>query len=424
MDSPCRHPLKRASHEQEHFPPFRFTALRRAAQARSREYARTRNHLDGAVTALSPYVTHGLLPADELFDLWQRRRGLTLADKLLGELAWREFYHHVWHHRGDAILDDLGPGLPGIAYAPELPRDIRQAATGVPVIDASVRRLYDTGYLHNHQRMWLASYAVHVRKVYWRAGADWMYGHLLDGDLAANHLSWQWVAGTFSAKPYLFNADNVARYAPHLASPATAIDRSYAELTALAHSSVDLGPETRRPEPVQAPPLLASPPPGWRGAPARSVSADWTALVHPWSLDCRLPDVRQIGLLDAGFHGRFPWSPRRWAFVLSRMQVLCEAIHFGDLVEIAQTLAPPERLMAVLTLNPGYRQALSLVVGGCLAQPPTALPELDRCYSSYSAWLKAQCRRNPAYQGDNGGSLYQGSKACGSLEGKQHAGPL
>jgi deoxyribodipyrimidine photo-lyase len=69
MDAPSRHTLKRDCHEQEHFPPSRFAALRRAAQAQAQEYARTRNHLDGAVTALSPYVTHGLLPADELFDL-------------------------------------------------------------------------------------------------------------------------------------------------------------------------------------------------------------------------------------------------------------------------------------------------------------------------------------------------------------------
>lgn len=395
MDSPSRHPLKHASHEQEHFPPSRFAALRRVALARPREYARTRNHLDGAVTALSPYVTHGLLAADDLFDLWHRRRGLTLADKLLGELAWREFYHHVWHHRGDAILDDLGPGLPGVVYAHELPGDIRQAATGVPVIDASVRRLYATGYLHNHQRMWLASYVVHLRKVYWRVGADWMYGHLLDGDLAANHLSWQWVAGTFSHKPYLFNADNVARHAPQLASPGTVIDHDYAALETLARSSGDVGTEGLRPELVSEPPLLDTPPPEWLPAVPVAWTDDWTALVHPWSLDCRLPDVRQVGILHADFHRRFPWSARRWTFVLTRMAQLCETLHLGDANDLAAGLGDSKRLMAVRTLNPGYRQALDLAVGGCLAPPPTALPELDRCHRTYSAWLKAQCRLRP-----------------------------
>jgi len=75
--------------------------------------------------------------------------------------------------------------------------------------------------------MWLASYVVHMRKVHWRTGADWLHGHLLDGDLASNHLSWQWVAGTGSSKLYIFNADNVARYAPaSWHSPGTVIDTS------------------------------------------------------------------------------------------------------------------------------------------------------------------------------------------------------
>ena len=95
----------------------------------------------------------------------------------------------------------------------------------MPVIDEAVRTLFATGTLHNHARMWLASSVVHVRKVHWRVGADWLYGHLLDGDLASNHLSWQWVAGTGSRKPYLFNAGNVARYAPAAwHSPGSVID--------------------------------------------------------------------------------------------------------------------------------------------------------------------------------------------------------
>ncbi|MFX7866419.1 FAD-binding domain-containing protein, partial [Acinetobacter baumannii] len=81
------------------------------------------------------------------------------------------------------------------AYAAEVPLDVREGRTGVPVVDEAVRVLYRTGLLHNHARMWLASYLVHLRKLHWRAGADWLYGHLLDGDLASNHLSWQWVAG-------------------------------------------------------------------------------------------------------------------------------------------------------------------------------------------------------------------------------------
>ena len=186
----------------EDFAPTLAAAMARIAAVRPAAYARTRNALDGAVTGLSPYITHGVVSmADVLAGVVARHR-LDVQHKLVFELGWRAYFRHVWQHRGDGILRSLREGpLPGDAYATALPQDIRQACTGVPVVDAAVRTLYATGMLHNHARMWLASYLVHVRKVHWRTGADWLYGHLLDGDLASNHLSWQWVAGTASSKP-------------------------------------------------------------------------------------------------------------------------------------------------------------------------------------------------------------------------------
>jgi deoxyribodipyrimidine photo-lyase len=164
---------------------------------------------------LSPYITHGLVSLPEVLAGVTAKQPLDVQHKFVFELGWREYFRHVWAFRGEEIFESLREGLlPQTSYSALLPADIRQAATGVPVIDMAVRTLYATGYLHNHARMWLASYVVHVRKVDWRIAADWLYGHLLDGDLASNHLSWQWVAGTGSSKPYLFNADNVARYAP------------------------------------------------------------------------------------------------------------------------------------------------------------------------------------------------------------------
>ena len=199
----------------EIFPPTRQAALERMAAIHPAEYVRTRNDLQGAVTGLSPYITHGLFSLPEVFKAIAQHHPLTVQDKLVFELGWRAYYRHVWTHRSEGIFDSIHDGcLPEAEYARALPADIRQARTGVPVIDMAVRTLYATGYLHNHARMWLASYVVHLRKVHWRIAADWLYGHLLDGDLASNHLSWQWVAGTGSSKPYLFNADNVARFAP------------------------------------------------------------------------------------------------------------------------------------------------------------------------------------------------------------------
>jgi deoxyribodipyrimidine photo-lyase len=69
-----------------------------------------------------------------------------------------------------------------------------------------------TGYLHNHGRLWLAAYMVHWRRINWQVGAVWFLEHLLDGDPASNNMSWQWVASTFSHKPYFFNRENLERY--------------------------------------------------------------------------------------------------------------------------------------------------------------------------------------------------------------------
>ena len=185
--------------------PTRRAALDRISRVQPAAYARTRNHLEGAVTGLSPYLTHGLVTLREVLAGVLEKQPLEVQHKLVYELGWREFFRHAWHHTGTGILSSLHSGpRPEAAYLAVLPADIREARSGVPAVDEAVRTLYATGTLHNHARMWLASYVVHVRGVHWRAGADWLVAHLLDGDLASNHLSWQWVAGTGSHKPYLF----------------------------------------------------------------------------------------------------------------------------------------------------------------------------------------------------------------------------
>lgn len=382
---------------QRHFPPSRFAAWRRALRADPEAYARTRNHLTGAVTALSPYLTHGVLGEDELIALWRLRHGVTLDDKLAMELAWRAFFHDVWSRHGNAILGDMGPPVfPSVRYQAAIPEDILHARTGVPVIDATVRRLYSDGYLHNHQRMWLASYCVHLRKIAWRTGADWMYGHLLDGDLASNHLSWQWVAGTFSSKPYLFNADNVARFAPHLASPETSIDCSYDALAEIAAASTDVGPEARRrPAGVDAPRLLARPP---RVLPPtdfeRLVRGRSVALLHPWDLSARPAADCVIGVLHQPYHNRFPWSERRWDFVLKRMVSLCDAVWSGDLAQLNRILERASRVGAREALQPGYASALSLPPIR-LAERRQWLPVAPHDTRSFSAFMRFLKRDAP-----------------------------
>jgi deoxyribodipyrimidine photo-lyase len=179
-------------------------------------YARTRNHVGGAVTGLSPWIRHGVVSLAEVRDAALARVARPEeAEKLVSELAWRYYWRQVHAAVGIAITAAIEPPAATSRRAESLgavPVDVLAAATGMRCIDAFVRRLHETGWLHNHERMWLASWLVHVRGVCWQAGADWFLRHLLDGDPASNHLSWQWVAGTFAAKPYIFNRENLESF--------------------------------------------------------------------------------------------------------------------------------------------------------------------------------------------------------------------
>ena len=194
---------------------------RRAAEERlnkvdPRRYAKSRNHLRGAVTGLSPYIRHGVLTLSEVRDaVFQRIRNRDEGTKLINELGWRDFWQRMWADLGDGIHDsqeDLKTGHDPASYQQELPEDIRDGRTNLACMDAFQNELVSTGWLHNHARMWMAAYVVHWRRVHWKAGADWFLQHLIDGDPASNHLSWQWVASSFSHKPYFFNKGNLERF--------------------------------------------------------------------------------------------------------------------------------------------------------------------------------------------------------------------
>ena len=399
------------------FEPTHTAALARLQAVKPSTYARTRNALDGQVTGLSPYFTHGLLGLAEATRTVNQRFPLGFDDKLVFEFAWREFFHHVWSRAplgGDGILNTLHGSLPWHGhYADTLPADIREGRTGVPVIDTAVRVLYATGYLHNHTRMWLASYVVHCRKVHWRAGADWLYAHLIDGDLPSNHLSWQWVASTFSSKPYLFNAENVAKYAPasaHAAwdSTGTVVDQSYEALSTLATDKPGCGPERGPHDGVSEPELFDTPPAGLESEFLASnvrlaqafptckatnliaaLTPDQTLeLVHPWALAPRPvgSTALRLGVIHLPAHAAWPWSARRWQFVLQAMVGVVDAVWVGDVSRIRQDLniSPHQRITSQAVLFPHYRQVLASVATAIPAPRLLANPSmLCRSFSKF-----------------------------------------
>lgn len=386
----------------EPLAPTLAAARARIAAVRPAAYARTRNALDGAVSGLSPYITHGFVTLTDVLAGVAARHALDVQHKFVYELGWRAWFRHVWQQRSDGILRSLQAGpLPDEAYARELPADIRQGRTGVPAVDEAVRTLYATGALHNHARLWLASYVVHLRKLHWRTGADWLYGHLLDGDLASNHLSWQWVAGTGSHKPYLFNAQNVARYAPAAwHSAGTVIDQSYEALDAVARQPAPLHAERPRHNagttairsPLAEPDLATEPPSalGCTAPDAAAVAGRDVWLVHPWSLGrppAALPgDALLVGVFVADFHRAWPWSERRWRFVGSRMAELGAIRWHADAAAIGSALGPAR---SVRSIGEPHLAPWLTRWATCEAAPALFPPVDGRCDSFSQWWARA-----------------------------------
>ena len=207
------------------FTPTRAAGLARLSdflpQAGS-DYARRRNHdLPGHdnVSRLSPWLRHRLLTEGEVIAAVTARHGADMAGKFLSEVGWRMYFKGwlelrpgVW----DAYRSERDAAWNRVQTESGLRRAWEEACkgeTGIDAFDHWARELVETGYLHNHARMWFASIWIFTLGLPWTLGADFFLRHLLDGDPASNTLSWRWVGGLHSrGKTYLAEAGNIARY--------------------------------------------------------------------------------------------------------------------------------------------------------------------------------------------------------------------
>ena len=194
------------------------------------KYSETRNYINGDVTYLSPYISRGVISVKQLLDsILAKGYNVTEAEKFIQELAWREYFQRIWQHLEDDMLDDIRHRYTGIKHR-FIPLNLLEASTGIESIDKGIQNLQKTGYMHNHLRMYTASVACNIAKSHWQTPAQWMYYHLLDGDIASNICSWQWVAGSFSNKQYFCNQENINKYTGSKQQQ-TFLDKSYEELT-------------------------------------------------------------------------------------------------------------------------------------------------------------------------------------------------
>ncbi len=169
-------------------------------------------------TRLSPHLHFGEISAQQI--LWTlndyAQRGETdgiarAAEAVIRQLGWREFAHQILHHFPDSSDKPLNPRygeLPWRQDGGELLRAWQRGQTGIPIVDAGMRQLWQSGWMHNRVRMIAASFLVKNCRSDWRDGARWFWDTLVDADLANNSFNWQWVAGCGAdAAPYfrIFN---------------------------------------------------------------------------------------------------------------------------------------------------------------------------------------------------------------------------
>ncbi len=244
-------------------PPGEAGAMDRARaflDGRIEAYAADRNApaLD-ATSMLSPHLRFGEISAAQLWHLAYTAPAGKGRETFIKEVLWREFACNLlWHH----------PDLPEAPLRPEFaampwrddPAGLRawqRGRTGVPIVDAGMRQLWQTGWMHNRVRMIVASFLVKHLMIPWQAGQDWFWDTLVDADLANNAASWQWVAGSGAdAAPYFrifnpvlqglkFDPDGayVRRFVPELAKlPAEAIHAPWeARPDVLSRAGIRLG---------------------------------------------------------------------------------------------------------------------------------------------------------------------------------------
>ena len=212
--------------------PTRAAARARLAEfapRMGRDYAALRNTDGGpegrCVSALSPHVRHRLVSESELVGVALTEHGPARAEKFIQEVFWRSYWKGflelrpaMWRDYRAAVARMEAP--PGLAAA-------MAGETGITCFDAWARELVETGWLHNHTRMWFASIWIFTLRLPWELGAEFFLAHLADADAASNTLSWRWVAGIQTpGKHYLARAENIARYTNGRFNPRGQLDEA------------------------------------------------------------------------------------------------------------------------------------------------------------------------------------------------------
>lgn len=281
--------------------------------------------MDGSKTSvLSPYLRYRLITEHEVSAQVLEKFGLQGSEKFIQEVFWRTYFKgwleqrpEVWHDytqgrdhwlarlKGDDRLrDDYEAAISGQA--------------GVDGFDYWARELVETGWLHNHARMWFASIWIFTLRLPWELGADFFLQHLIDGDPASNTLSWRWVGGLHSrGKHYVATASNISKFTEGRFNPRN-LDEA--------------------PEPLEEPPLDAAVMPDIPFAPELAADARSALLLHGEDMEFDSlpipPNVTLAGVANLSFSQcRSPrmapdHASAQWSDAARQSQLFAASEHF------------------------------------------------------------------------------------------------
>ncbi|MFN7055497.1 cryptochrome/photolyase family protein [Hyphomonas sp.] len=225
---------------------------------------RNRPDLADSTSALSPHLRFGEISP---VTIWRRTTALAEAGRIneasarvfLSEIAWREFSYTLLYFNPDLATENYNPSFDAMPWQKNADalRAWQRGMTGYPIVDAGMRQLWHTGWMHNRVRMIVASFLTKHLLLPWQAGEAWFWDTLVDADPASNPASWQWTAGSGAdAAPYfrVFNpitqgqkfdetGEYVRRWCPELAKvPLKFLHAPFeADGATLARAGVDLG---------------------------------------------------------------------------------------------------------------------------------------------------------------------------------------
>ncbi len=358
------------------FPTDYESILKRMNEIDPVKYTRSRNFIDGDVTYLSPYISRGVISTKMIKDLMVKS-GYKLyeIEKFMQELAWREYWQRIWQHKGDEILKDLKQQQTDVAHH-QMPVAILNKESGIEAVDDYIKQLYQQGYMHNHVRMYLASIVCNIGKAHWFLPAQWLYYHLLDGDVASNHLSWQWTCGSASSKKYYCDQANINKYTGSTQS------NSYLSADYDALAKMEIPYALRRTTPLELTTALPQ---------TEILQLDIskpTCIYNSYNLDPlwrKDENVNRVLLLEPSHFKKYPVNEKVIEFILALAKnIACLTVYTGEFKEVQN--AYPITSSIIFKEHPAFTHYKGTCDSRTWMAPNTTGP----FNSFFSFWKKAE----------------------------------